>query len=66
MYDVEDRMVLEYGGRPLFDTGCVKGTRTVALDLPGGADRIVVRVQPDCARRGNTSWNFRISCPGQR
>ena len=52
MYDVEDRMVLEYAGQQIFDTGCVKGTRTVALNLSGGADRIVVRVQPNCSRRG--------------
>jgi hypothetical protein len=62
MYTVKDRMIVQYGGRTLLDTGCVSGSKTVQLSLTGVSDAVTVIVQPACEKKG-TKWDFRLECP---
>lgn len=63
MIAVRDRMVVEYEGSPLFDTGCVSGSDTVYLSYSGSSRTITVRVTPNCAGGSYTYWEFAVSCP---
>lgn len=62
MFSVQDRMVVSYEGRTLFDTGCVSGGGTRALTYSGGSSTVTVQVFPACAG-GSTAWDFVVSCP---
>lgn len=62
MYTVKDRMIVQYGGRTLLDTGCVSGSKTIPLSLSGVSDVVTVTVQPACEKKG-TRWDFRLECP---
>jgi hypothetical protein len=67
MYDVPDRMVVQYpGGR--YDTGCIggkqgpgRGRGSVNLNFSGGG-QVTVQVIPSC-QGGSTSWKFTVHCP---
>jgi len=63
MVAVKDRMVVEYEGSPLFDTGCVSGSDTIYLRYSGKSSTITVRVTPNCAGGSYTYWEFSVSCP---
>jgi hypothetical protein len=64
--NIEDRMLVNYEGRTLFDTGCV-GTvsdRSVNLSYSGASSQLSVQVQPNCRVPGTgTYWSFTVSCP---
>lgn len=62
MYTVKDRMIVQYGGQTLLDTGCVSGSKTVSLNLSGVSEDVTVIVQPACEKKG-TQWNFKLECP---
>jgi hypothetical protein len=61
----QDRMVVVYEGRTLFDTGCVgtNGTRTQTISYAGNSTQISVQVTPNCAGGFGTVWEFTVSCP---
>jgi hypothetical protein len=64
--NLEDRMVVLYEGRTLFDTGCVgTGTnRTQSITYSGTATQVQVQVTPNCRTGGTgTFWSFTVSCP---
>jgi hypothetical protein len=64
--NLEDRLVVIYEGRPLFDTGCVgTGTeRTQSITYSGTATQVQVQVTPNCRVPGTgTFWSFTVSCP---
>jgi hypothetical protein len=63
MYTVKDRMIVQYGGQTLYDTGCVSGSKTVSLNLSGTSDSVIVTVQPECEKKQSTQWNFKLECP---
>ncbi len=63
MFDVADRMIIEYGGRTIADTGCVSGAGTLNLNLTGYSTQVIIQVQPNCQGSTNTKWNFTLSCP---
>jgi hypothetical protein len=64
--NLEDRMLVIYEGRTLFDTGCV-GTgsdRTQSITYSGTATQVQVQVIPNCRTGGTgTFWSFTVSCP---
>jgi hypothetical protein len=62
LFTVKDRMIVEYAGQTLLDTGCTNGSRTVELYLSGMSGIVTVYVQPACEKKG-TRWNFRLECP---
>lgn len=62
-YTVPDRMVVEYEGRELFNTGCTGARDTVSLNFAGASSVITVRVTSLCSWGGNTDWDFIVSCP---
>jgi len=62
MYTVKDRMIVQYAGQTLLDTGCISGSKTVPLNLSGVSDSVTVIVQPACEKKG-TQWNFKLECP---
>jgi len=63
MFTVKDRMIVQYGGQTLYDTGCVSGSKTVSLNLSGASDSVIVTVQPECEKKESTQWNFTLECP---
>lgn len=64
MYTVKDRMIVNYAGQTLLDTGCISGSRKMPLYLNGMSDYVTVIVQPACEKKG-TDWNFRLECPSR-
>ncbi len=69
MYSVPDRMLVEYEGRKLFDTGCTgnkhgsgKGAGSKSITYSGASTKVTVKVLPSC-EGGNTQWTFTASCP---
>jgi hypothetical protein len=63
---IEDRMVVRYEGRVLFDTGCVgtNGVRTQTISYSGNASTVTIEVTPNCRVPGSgTAWAFVVSCP---
>jgi hypothetical protein len=63
MYSVKDRMIVQYAGYTLYDTGCVSNSKTVSLNLSGASDSVIVMVQPQCEKKDSTQWNFKVECP---
>lgn len=63
MYTAKDRMIVQYGGQTLLNTGCVSGSKTVSLNLSGASDSVIVTVQPECEKKELTNWNFTLECP---
>ena len=64
-----DQMNVSYGGRPLFNTGCVgkklgknSGVGKVPLQLSGQSNQLIIHVNPSCMG-GSTKWNFTVTCP---
>jgi hypothetical protein len=69
MYNVPDRMLVEYEGRKLFDTGCVgnkqgagRGVGSKSITYSGASTKVTVKVLPSC-EGGNTKWTFTANCP---
>lgn len=63
MFTVPDRMVVEYGGQVVADTGCVGGSSSIPVDLSGYAGQVIIHVTPNCRGDNDTEWNFTLSCP---
>jgi hypothetical protein len=64
-YDLEwvkDRLLVQYGGATIYDTGCARGSAVIPVALNGSGSQIHVVVQPACEESG-TSWSFSVSCP---
>lgn len=63
-YFIEDRMVVSYEGRTLFDTGCVGASASKILTYSGTSTRITVQVTPNCTGQFiGTAWTFTVGCP---
>jgi hypothetical protein len=64
-FEKKDRIVVSYGGRRLFDTGCVgtHGWRSKRVRFSGFSSEVTVRVYPNCAGESDTRWKFVLECP---
>jgi hypothetical protein len=62
-YSIPDRMVVEYEGSVLFDTGCVGDEGSVFLSYSGKSSKVTVRVTPNCSGTTYTAWEFTVFCP---
>lgn len=63
---IDDRMVVRYEGRVLFDTGCVgtNGVRQQSISYSGTSTTVTIEVTPNCRVPGSgTAWGFVVSCP---
>jgi hypothetical protein len=63
MHTVPDRMVVEYGGQVVADTGCVGGSSNIPVELSGYAGQVIIHVTPNCRGDDDTVWNFTLNCP---
>lgn len=63
-YSQQDRMVVTYEGKVLFDSGCVGSSGTETLNYCGSDTSITVDVSPNCAGGSGTAWDFTVYCPG--
>jgi len=63
MFTVPDRMVVEYSGQVVADTGCIGGSSSIPIDLSGYGSQVVIHVTPNCRGDDDTEWNFTLSCP---
>jgi hypothetical protein len=59
----QDRLVVTYEGKTLYDTGCVGTSKTVPVSYSGTATSITVTITPNCAGGSGTFWEFSVSCP---
>ena len=62
-YSVKDEIVVEYEGKPLYQTGCVGSSGTQKIHFEGKSTEITVRVNPNCAGETGTVWDFTVECP---
>jgi hypothetical protein len=65
-FGIEDRMIVKYEGKTIFDTGCVGTTapETVAITYNGTSTTVTVQVTPNCAGgTSGTAWEFTVGCP---
>lgn len=62
-FSQEDRIVVTYEGRTLFDTGCVGAHGTEHLTYSGSSTNVTVQVFPNCKGGTGTAWNFKVYCP---
>jgi hypothetical protein len=69
MYNVPDRILVEYEGKKTFDTGCVgnrqgagKGVGSKTITYSGSSTKVTVKVLPSC-EGGTTKWTFTANCP---
>lgn len=63
-FDIKDRFKVTYGGRLLYDSGCVSGVETIPLSYSGSTTIIEVEVIPNCDGTTSTGWYYGVSCPG--
>ncbi|MEZ5739327.1 MAG: hypothetical protein R3E68_07655 [Burkholderiaceae bacterium] len=64
MFTIKDQIRVLYDGRPIYDSGCVGGSKTQLIPYSGLASFVTVQVLPNCS--GNTSgtaWNYSVTCP---
>jgi Viral BACON domain/Putative binding domain, N-terminal len=61
-YSQQDRMVVSYEGRTLFDTGCVGTFSSRDISFSGGSSVVTVTVTPNCAGGFGTAWEFTVAC----
>ena len=61
----EDRIIVQYEGGTIFDSGCVGTgtTQTTNITFAGSSEEITVRVEPNCAGGTGTWWEFTVYCP---
>jgi hypothetical protein len=64
VYTVKDQIIVTQSGRTIFDSGCISGSNSVALNLNGFSSQVTVRVNPNCDGSSGTQWNFTVHCPG--
>jgi hypothetical protein len=60
-----DRMLVAIDSVTVFDTTCVgtNGFRNRTLSLPAGAQKLQIRVMPNCNGGTGTVWAFKVVCP---
>ena len=61
-YSQEDRMIVRYEGRMLFDTSCVGAQGSRTLSFSGRSSVVEVEVIPNCAGGSGTAWDFQVAC----
>jgi hypothetical protein len=62
--DGADRIVLDYKGKVIFDTGCLEEAGSKLLKYDGISSPITVSVDADCLEPiGKSTWEFAVSCP---
>jgi hypothetical protein len=62
---IMDRILIEYEGQTLFDSGCIgtNGDLFENIVYSGNSTNITVRVLPNCAGTSGTYWSFQVGCP---
>jgi len=67
-YSVNDRMIVTYEGKTLYDSGCVgtNGIKTEYISYSGNSTAITVDVQPNCEGAVSTQWDFVVYCPQEQ
>jgi len=67
-YSVNDRMIITYEGKTLYDSGCVgtNGIKTEYISYSGNSTAITVDVQPNCEGAVSTQWDFVVYCPQEQ
>ena len=61
MYSIPDRLIVEYEGKIIFDTGTlVSGSRTVAVSYSGTSTLVQVEID---APNDATAWDVTVNCP---
>jgi hypothetical protein len=60
----DDRVVVLYEGRTLFDSGCVStgGPQMRALNFSGNSSAVSVQVMPNCRGGWGSSWSIEVAC----
>ena len=60
----DDRVVVLYEGRTLFDSGCVStgGPQMRALNFSGNSSAVTVQVMPNCRGGWGSSWSIEVAC----
>jgi hypothetical protein len=60
----DDRVVVFYEGRPLFDSGCVStaGPQSRALSFSGASSLVTVQVMPNCGGGWGSAWAVTLAC----
>ena len=61
----DDRVVVLYEGRPLFDSGCVStgGPQMRSLTFSGQSNVITLQVAPNCRGGFGSAWSVEVACP---
>jgi hypothetical protein len=62
-FSQQDRIIVSYEGRTLFDTGCVGANGTQVLNFAGTSTQVRVEVMPNCQGGTGTAWNYTVHCP---
>ena len=64
-YTEPDRLVIEYEGKTLLDTGCIGDSGSTQLSYSGRETKLKVSLYSRCDFVGPmvTDWDFSISCP---
>lgn len=64
-YTEPDRIVIEYEGETLYDTGCVGSSGTKSLTYEGNSTTVDITVYSRCDFVGPscTDWDFTVHCP---
>jgi hypothetical protein len=67
-YSVNDRMIVTYEGKTLYDSGCIgtNGIKTEYISYSGNSTAITVDVQPNCEGAVSTQWDFVVYCPQEQ
>jgi len=67
-YSVNDRMIVTYEGKTLYDSGCIgtNGIKTEYISYSGNSTAITVDVQPNCEGTVSTQWDFKVYCPQEQ
>jgi hypothetical protein len=63
----DDRVVVSYEGRMLFDSGCVStgGPQMRSLSYSGNSSLITVQVTPNCHGGWGSAWSVELACSPQ-
>jgi len=63
-YSVKDKIIVQYQGQTLFDTGCVGASGTQSITYFGSSTQVTVSVTPNCVGgTSGTAWTYTVACP---